>query len=79
MATIVNPAGRGVMTYWRDIALPGMPRLASGTIPPAQDAGSPLFASFGREQVLVKDRKTRPGKKKKSPILLRIRRWITGY
>jgi hypothetical protein len=67
------------MTYWQEVKLPGLPRLASGIIPPAQDAGAPLFASFGREQVLVKDKKTRPVRKKKSPILVRIRRWITGY
>jgi predicted glycosyltransferase involved in capsule biosynthesis len=79
VGTISNPAGRALMTYWQEVKLPGLPRLASGVIPPAQDAGAPLFASFGREQVLVKDKKTRPVRKKKSPILTRIRRWITGY
>ena len=72
-------SGRALMTYWSELALPGLPRLASGAIPPAEDAGSPLFASFGREQVLAKDKKTRPDKKRKSPILVRFRRWVTGY
>lgn len=79
VGTIATPAGRAVMTYWQDIALPGLPRLTSGAIPPVEHASSPLFASFGREQVLTKDKKTRPAKKKKSPILVRLRRWITGY
>jgi hypothetical protein len=77
--TIANPAGSAVTTYWQDITLPGLPRLSSGIIPPVQDAGSPLFASFGREQVVAKDKRTRPARKKKSPILVRIRRWISGY
>ena len=71
------PSGRPVMTFWQEIALPGLPGLASGAIPPPQDAASPLFESFGRERVLVKDRRTRPAKKKKSPLLVRFRRWIT--
>ena len=73
------PAGRPVMASWRDLSLPGLPRLASGVIPSQQDAGAPLFESFGREQVLVGDRKSRPAKKKKSPALIRFRRWLTGY
>lgn len=73
------PAGAAVMTYWQDLALPGLPRLSSGIIPPMQDAGSALFESFGREQVLKKDRKTRPTRKKKSSLLVRIWRRITGY
>ena len=77
--TVVNPSGRSVMTYWQGVKLPGLPHLSTGAIPPTQDAGAPLFASFGREQVLVKDKRTRPVKKKKSPILVRFRRWITGY
>lgn len=77
--TIANSSGRAVMTSWAEIALPGLPRLASGVIPPVQDAGAPLFASFGRDQVLAKDRKTRPARKKKSPLLVRLRRWISGY
>jgi len=77
--TIANPSGRALMTWWPNLALPGLPVLASGDIPPPQDAASPLFASFGREHVLVKDKKTRPGKKKKSPLLVRLRRWLSGY
>lgn len=73
------PSGRPVMTYWQDIALPALPRLTSGAMPEMQDAGLPLFASFGRQQILVKDKKTRPARKKKSPILVRIRRWLSGY
>lgn len=73
------PSGRLVMTVWRDLALPGLPRLASGVIPPARDADSPLFETFGREQVLVRDIRTRPAKKKKSPLLVRLKRWMTGY
>lgn len=77
--TIANPSGRALMTMWPDLALPGLPRLASGEIPPRQGADAPLFSSFGARQVLVKDRKTRPGKKKKSSILVRLRRWLSGY
>lgn len=77
--TITNPAGRLLMTYWQDVTLPGLPHLSSGILPPAQDAGSALFASFGPNQVLVKDKRTRPARKKKSPILVRLRRWISGY
>jgi predicted glycosyltransferase involved in capsule biosynthesis len=79
ISQITNPSGRPVMTLWQDIALPGGGRLTSGVIPPARDASSPLFASFGRKQVLVKDKKTRPTAKRKSPILVRLRRWISGY
>lgn len=77
--TIANPSGRALMTWWPELALPGLTFLTSGTIPARQDADSPLFASFGRERVLVKDKKTRPGRKKKSPILVRLRRWLSGY
>lgn len=73
------PTGAAVMTCWQDLALPGLPRLSSGTIPPMQDAGAALFESFGREQVLLKDRKDRPARKKKSSLLVRIWRRITGY
>lgn len=73
------PSGRAVMTYWQEIALPGLPGLSSGTIPPAQPANAPLFQSFGGEKILVQDAKTRPGKKKKSSLLVRLRRWFTGY
>ena len=73
------PSGRQVMTVWRELALPGLPRLATGTVPPARDAGSALFETFGRAQVLVRDAGTRPARRKKSPMLVRFRRWMTGY
>ncbi|MBX9459243.1 MAG: hypothetical protein KL863_26140 [Rhizobium sp.] len=76
---IANASGRTLMAHWQDITLPALPRLASGTIPPQQDAAAPLFASFGRAQVITKDKRTRPGRKKKSPLLIRIRRWLSGY
>lgn len=73
------PSGKAVMTCWQDLALPGLPHLASGTIPAMQDAGSPLFESFGGEQIVRTDRKSRPARKKKSSLLVRIWRRITGY
>ncbi|MGV3548459.1 hypothetical protein [Rhizobium sp.] len=73
------PFGTAVMACWRDLALPGLARLSSGSIPPMQDAASRLFESFGREQVLNKDRKTRPNRKKKSSLFVRFWRRITGY
>lgn len=76
---VANQSGRILMTYWQDVTLPGLPRLSSGTIPPVEDAGAPLFASFGGEHVMARDKRTRPAKKKKSPILVRFRRWISGY
>ena len=73
------PNGAAVMTCWQDLALPGLPCLSSGAIPPIQDADAALFESFGREQVLSKDRRNRPARKKKSSPLVRLWRRITGY
>lgn len=76
---VYAPSGRAVMVCWQDMALHGIDRLDSGDIPPRQEAGSPLFETFGGEQVLVKDKRFRPARKKKSPLLVRLRRWITRY
>ena len=77
VAHLKTPAGRAVMTVWRDIALPGMPPLATGATPVPHDAGSDIFASFGPRQVLVRDRASRPKRRKKSPWHIRLWRWLT--
>ena len=74
-----TPSGGVAMTYWEAVSIPGLAGFSSGRIPARQDADAPLFATFGREQVLVKNKSTRPVKKKKSPLLLRLRRWLSGY
>lgn len=79
LAYVRAPTGAAIMTVWQDLALPGLPRLASGTIPPMQDARAPLFESFGREAVLKMDKKARPSRKKKSSLFVRLWRRITGY
>jgi predicted glycosyltransferase involved in capsule biosynthesis len=73
------PFGTAAMACWESLSLPGLPPLASGTIPPMQDAGAALFESFGRDQVLTKDKKTRPRRKKKSSWFVRVWRRLTGY
>jgi hypothetical protein len=75
-----TPSGKPVFTYWPTLKLPGnLPELATGTIPAALPPDDPIFASFGNTQLENGARHKRPAKKKKSPILLRIRRWFTGY
>ena len=77
---IRTPSGKPVFTRWPSLALPGgLPPIASGIVPPPVPLDDPLYASFG--DMLNKDgaRRHRPARKKKSPLLVRIKRWITGY
>lgn len=75
--TIRAPGGLAVMTVWEHLQLPGIPLLASGSVPALQDADAPLFASFGRDEVLSKDNGSRPARRKKSPYWVRMWRWAT--
>jgi predicted glycosyltransferase involved in capsule biosynthesis len=71
------PGGQQIMTFWDEIALPGLPAFGSGAIPLRQEPDSPLFDSFGRDEVLLGGRARRPRRKKKSPVWVRIWRWMT--
>lgn len=79
LRTVTAANGAAVMTCWDRFALPGLPGVATGTIPPAHDADSALFASFGAGRILDRKHGKRPARRKKSPILVRIWRRITGY
>jgi hypothetical protein len=74
-----TPAGRGAIVRWHTLALPGLPVFASGDLPPPAGADAPLFASFGSERVLAPDKASRPVRRAKSPLLVRLRRWFTRY
>jgi hypothetical protein len=74
--TLQAPSGKPVFTWWPELALPGgLPALSSGAIPTPVPVGAALYASFGDMQA----RGNRPSRKKKSPLLVRIKRWFTGY
>jgi len=70
------PSGNPVFTWWPELALPGgLPALSSGTVPEPVPTDDPLLASFGE----IEARGKRPARKKKSPLLVRLKRWFTGY
>lgn len=76
--TIQAPSGKPVFTWWPELALPGgLPAISSGTIPAPVPVGDPLYASFG--DIADGSARNRPARKKKSPLLVRLKRWFTGY
>jgi predicted glycosyltransferase involved in capsule biosynthesis len=77
LRAIRAPDGRHLMTVWNRLELPGLSLLASGSVPGIEDADAPLFASFGRDEVLSKHRSRRPARRKKSPFWVRMWRWAT--
>jgi hypothetical protein len=77
--TVQAPAGKAVFTWWPELALPGLPAISPGAIPAPVPVDDPLYASFGASEVRNGARRNRPARKRKSPLLVRLKRWFTGY
>lgn len=76
--TVQAPSGKPVFTWWPELALPGgLPVISSGKMPAPVPFGDPLYASFG--DIGTGAARNRPVRKKKSPLLVRLKRWFTRY
>ena len=75
----IQPGGRKASyLFWRHIELGDSIVLESGVIPPPEPLTASVFASFGGPSLLDRSLHPRPAKKKKSSILVRLKRRLTG-
>ncbi len=76
---MVTRSGEPLEGYFSSLQFPGFAELRSGTIPAPHAATSPLFSSFGGEAAFAYQRHAKPKRKKKSPLWVRFKRFLTGY
>jgi hypothetical protein len=69
---------RPIPGFFDKIVLPGGETIESGALPAPEPADSALFSSFGGTQAFDRKRHKRPKRARKSSLLVRLRRFLSG-